>query len=162
MSKANGFLKEEDAVSPVIGVILMVAITVILAAVIAAFVFGMGPPETAPQSSVRGSAIDVGTNNSIKLEHQGGDGMTMTSTATKITVDGNSVTYDTTGYDAQFDAGETQYVYRTSAGYFITNDSTATILGLSPIDVVAAGATSNVKVIDVASQQMIADLDVRF
>jgi flagellin-like protein len=36
------FMKnEEDAVSPVIGVILMVAITVILAAVIAAFVFGM-------------------------------------------------------------------------------------------------------------------------
>ena len=35
------YLKGEDAVSPVIGVILMVAITVILAAVIAAFVFGM-------------------------------------------------------------------------------------------------------------------------
>ena len=34
-------MKKEDAVSPVIGVILMVAITVILAAVIAAFVFGM-------------------------------------------------------------------------------------------------------------------------
>jgi len=34
-------LKKEDGVSPVIGVILMVAITVILAAVIAAFVFGM-------------------------------------------------------------------------------------------------------------------------
>lgn len=33
--------KKDDAVSPVIGVILMVAITVILAAVIAAFVFGM-------------------------------------------------------------------------------------------------------------------------
>ena len=36
------FKKGEDAVSPVIGVILMVAITVILAAVIGAFVFGMG------------------------------------------------------------------------------------------------------------------------
>ncbi len=35
------FNKNEEAVSPVIGVILMVAITVILAAVIAAFVFGM-------------------------------------------------------------------------------------------------------------------------
>ena len=35
------FNKNEDAVSPVIGVFLMVAITVILAAVIAAFVFGM-------------------------------------------------------------------------------------------------------------------------
>jgi flagellin-like protein len=33
--------QNENAVSPVIGVILMVAITVILAAVIAAFVFGM-------------------------------------------------------------------------------------------------------------------------
>ena len=40
--KANRkFSKDEDAVSPVIGVILMVAITVILAAVIASFVFGM-------------------------------------------------------------------------------------------------------------------------
>ncbi|MCG7854185.1 MAG: type IV pilin N-terminal domain-containing protein, partial [Methanosarcinaceae archaeon] len=56
MSKANQFIKDEDAVSPVIGVILMVAITVILAAVIAAFVFGMGPPEQAPQASIRGSA----------------------------------------------------------------------------------------------------------
>jgi flagellin-like protein len=34
-------LRDDDAVSPVIGVILMVAITVILGAVIAAFVFGM-------------------------------------------------------------------------------------------------------------------------
>lgn len=33
--------KNDEAVSPVIGVILMVAVTVILAAVIAAFVFGM-------------------------------------------------------------------------------------------------------------------------
>ena len=33
--------KNEEAVSPVIGVILMVAVTVILAAIIAAFVFGM-------------------------------------------------------------------------------------------------------------------------
>ena len=35
------FRENEDAVSPVIGVILMVAITVILAAIIAGFVFGM-------------------------------------------------------------------------------------------------------------------------
>jgi hypothetical protein len=35
------FSKNDDAVSPVIGVVLMVALTVILAAVIAAYVFGM-------------------------------------------------------------------------------------------------------------------------
>ena len=34
-------LKNDNAVSPVIGVLLMVAITVVLAAVIATFVFGM-------------------------------------------------------------------------------------------------------------------------
>jgi flagellin-like protein len=37
----TNYKKNDEAVSPVIGVILMVAITVILAAVIAAFVFGM-------------------------------------------------------------------------------------------------------------------------
>jgi flagellin-like protein len=44
---------DDDAVSPVIGVILMVAITVILAAVIATFVLGLGDQvsNTAPQAS---------------------------------------------------------------------------------------------------------------
>lgn len=40
--KIRELLDEDDAVSPVIGVILMVAITVILAAVIASFVLGLG------------------------------------------------------------------------------------------------------------------------
>jgi len=40
--------KGKQAVPPVIGVILMVAITVILAAVIGAFVFGVGGPPSAP------------------------------------------------------------------------------------------------------------------
>jgi flagellin-like protein len=44
---------DDDAVSPVIGVILMVAITVILAAVIASFVLGLGDQagQTTPQAS---------------------------------------------------------------------------------------------------------------
>ncbi len=42
---------DERAVSPVIGVILMVAITVILAAVIAAFVLDMGQSQTASASA---------------------------------------------------------------------------------------------------------------
>jgi len=45
-------IHDDDAVSPVIGVILMVAITVILAAVIASFVLGLGDSqETAPNAS---------------------------------------------------------------------------------------------------------------
>ncbi|CVK32562.1 type IV pilin [Methanoculleus bourgensis] len=45
------FRENEDAVSPVIGVILMVAITVILAAIIAMFAFGMTENLT-PQKEV--------------------------------------------------------------------------------------------------------------
>ncbi len=63
--------RNDEAVSPVIGVILMVAITVILAAVIAAFVFGMGPQKQAPQSSIRAENPDV-TLATVVIEHQGG------------------------------------------------------------------------------------------
>ncbi len=50
---------EERAVSPVIGVILMVAITVILAAVIAAFVLDIGPGDTDPNGAVSVSGEDT-------------------------------------------------------------------------------------------------------
>jgi len=64
------FRENEDAVSPVIGVILMVAITVILAAVIAAFVFGMaGNIETT--KFVAATATQEG-NNTIFITYQGG------------------------------------------------------------------------------------------
>ncbi|MGB7532640.1 MAG: type IV pilin N-terminal domain-containing protein [Halobacteriota archaeon] len=53
MNKKNlkSLRNDKRAVSPVIGVILMVAITVILAAVIGAFVFGYGAPTAVPQVS---------------------------------------------------------------------------------------------------------------
>ena len=62
---------EERAVSPVIGVILMVAITVILAAVIGAFVLGIGgDTDAAPQATLN---FDVDEdNNDIDIEHRGG------------------------------------------------------------------------------------------
>jgi flagellin-like protein len=66
------FLKEnEDAVSPVIGVILMVAITVILAAVIAAFVFGMAG-SIQKTRTVAATAKQVG-NFFIVTYHGGAD-----------------------------------------------------------------------------------------
>ncbi|WP_148413204.1 type IV pilin [Haloferax sp. KTX1] len=50
--KLKQLFADDDAVSPVIGVILMVAITVILAAVIGTFVLGLGEQTaTAPQAS---------------------------------------------------------------------------------------------------------------
>ena len=63
------FLKREDAVSPVIGVILMVAITVILAAVIAAFVFGMASG-VSKTKTVAATAKKMGTT--VTITYQGG------------------------------------------------------------------------------------------
>ena len=65
---------DERAVSPVIGVILMVAITVILAAVIGAFVLQLGDSvsQTAPQASIGVDSITA-DDNEIVLRHSGGD-----------------------------------------------------------------------------------------
>jgi len=63
------FMKNEDAVSPVIGVILMVAITVILAAVIAAFVFGMAG-NVQKTKIVAATAQQTGSN--VTVTWQGG------------------------------------------------------------------------------------------
>jgi len=61
---------DEEAVSPVIGVILMVAIVVILAAVIAAFVFGMaGNVQTTKTVGVTVAQIN---NSSMMETFQGG------------------------------------------------------------------------------------------
>ncbi|KXS42444.1 MAG: hypothetical protein AWU59_1637 [Methanolobus sp. T82-4] len=161
MSKANQFLKEEDAVSPVIGVILMVAITVTLAAVIAAFVFGMGPPEQAPQASLRASADTIKTGiEGIKLEHQGGDAVVLTDARTKVTLDGNEVDILLDATNQSFDAGEVMYVFNDDGNYYLDNYKNTSSSNLT--DVVSAGETANLKLIDVSSQQMIADMKVNF
>jgi flagellin-like protein len=92
---------ENRAVSPVIGVILMVAITVILAAVIGAFVLEIGDQqETAPSSSfdIEESMTYVvdnsgGADGSLNLSvvsasHTGGD--TIDVTQAEIKVEGNA------------------------------------------------------------------------
>ena len=58
--------KDEKGVSPVIGVILMVAITVILAAVIASFVFGMGT-SVKKTYNVAVTAVQSGTDVIVTL-----------------------------------------------------------------------------------------------
>jgi flagellin-like protein len=70
-------LKEDRAVSPVIGVILMVAITVILAAVIGTFVLGLGNQvsESSPQAQFTfDQSGEAGTSGAlVNITHDGGD-----------------------------------------------------------------------------------------
>lgn len=62
--------KNDEAVSPVIGVILMVAVTVILAAVIASFVFGMSG--NVEKTKVVAATVQTTTTGGIDITYQGG------------------------------------------------------------------------------------------
>ena len=91
------FTKNEDAVSPVIGVILMVAITVILAAVIAAFVFGMAG-NINKTKVVAATASQQGST--IWITYQGGQDSSSVSTIT-CAVDGEKKTLGISVGDTQ-------------------------------------------------------------
>ncbi|MDG5776444.1 type IV pilin N-terminal domain-containing protein [Haloarculaceae archaeon H-GB2-1] len=77
--KLKELFTDDDAVSPVIGVILMVAITVILAAVIASFVLGVGQEaqQNTPKASFDFQYEEPGASNDgdgyVKITHDGGD-----------------------------------------------------------------------------------------
>ena len=83
---------EKRAVSPVIGVILMVAITVILAAVIGTFVLGLGESvQSTPQAKF---AFDY-QNSDVTITHEGGDAIS--SEELNVSATSGFGYYDATG-----------------------------------------------------------------
>ena len=101
---------EERAVSPVIGVILMVAITVILAAVIGAFVLGIGgDQEQTPQATL---SIEPGADDSdIDIRHRGGQTLESSEITVRLSTDADGAD------DVEVDLGEDL-----SAGQTLTAD----------------------------------------
>ncbi len=89
---------DDRAVSPVIGVILMVAITVILAAVIGTFVLGLGDSlQQAPQAQLDVTSDETDT---ITISHDGGDALAKSDiTINVVDADGDSVSATFTGYN---------------------------------------------------------------
>lgn len=81
----------EEAVSPVIGVVLMVGLTAIMVSTIAISVLAFTPPESAPQANIMVREMEGGLpsdliegitfdNNTIQLAHKGGDPLDITKT----------------------------------------------------------------------------------
>ena len=97
MNANRKFSKDEEAVSPVIGVILMVAITVILAAVIAAFVFGMGGSlkEAPPSTSLIASSDSSSTVLGIVINHVGGDELVGSDWKVSVALEGTNPIFAT-------------------------------------------------------------------
>lgn len=143
------FRKDEKAVSPVIGVILMVAITVILAAAIGSSVFSKGTAEAAPQANLNMKADDKITDGvgTVRIEHLGGD--TINFANTNITA----------------------YVGSTSKPVDIDPKTTLSVGDVKTFTVgkkdpesekVNDGEVVNIKMIDNTTNQLICNKNVRF
>ncbi len=109
------FEQDEKAVSPVIGVILMVAITVILAAIIGVFVLDAGTSvsDTTPQAQF---SIDYDDGDAT-LTHEGGDSVNTDSVF--VTVDGDDVE-DNDNFTTTLDDSET---LRAGSSFDVKNDN---------------------------------------
>jgi len=137
-AKLKAVLDDDRGVSPVIGVILMVAITVILAAVIGTFVLGLGDSlEQAPQAQLD---AEVDSSDNIVINHNGGD--TLAEGDITIRVE------DDTGTDVS-DSSITWTDSELSVGETLTADSDA-----------STGNTYTVIVVHDPSQSILLDTEV--
>ena len=104
----TGLLADDEAVSPVIGVILMVAITVILAAVVGAFALGLGgQQDSVPQASW---TVSTPTDRKATIVHNGGDAVADENLVVKVGSTsayeaGGSPDTDGDGINDNFEAG---------------------------------------------------------
>ncbi|QLH83211.1 type IV pilin [Halosimplex pelagicum] len=113
-------LNDDDAVSPVIGVILMVAITVILAAVIASFVLGLGnqAQQGAPTATIgfdyeETEELSNGTSYGfVTVSHDGGD-----------TISNEEVYVRGSGFQMAFESGDSDADVPTWGSYADPGDS---------------------------------------
>lgn len=131
--------------SPVIGVILMVAITVILAAVIGTFVLGLGDSlQTTPQVSMSvsdasdaydGTSGTSGTINAFNIAHNNGDTISTSDIRVIIrTTDGASV--------ATLESGAWTYSETDSETIQISLDGT--VLSGSPNQDISVGSSMTI------------------
>jgi len=135
---------DDRAVSPVIGVILMVAITVILAAVIGTFVLGLGDQvqQTSPQASFgfdytpgdRDVDVDSGSSgdenvpdDSLTITHETGD--SLSGSQVSLSINGHTAHADDDGStesvvleDSSTRSGDAQWPTDVSAGNSVTID----------------------------------------
>ena len=144
-------VNDERAVSPVIAEILMVAIVVVLAAVIGAFVFGVGPPTTALNLHC---TVISDTTSSVTLIFAGSDRSTKANVRVVIRdLDGNYVNIGT--LDGTIDSGTVEV-------YPDTDDvSGGTVAVITDAANLVSGHELSVVVTDTATGTVLSDAMVR-
>ena len=120
---------DEKGVSPVIGVILMVAATIVIAAVVMAMLGGFGPPKR--QYTVTASAVESGSDTDgddavpeIIITYTGGPDQDLVDYL-DVMIDGTDVYTETAGTNQTPDFGESETTPTkdVSVGVSVTIDS---------------------------------------
>jgi flagellin-like protein len=123
-------MKQNDAaVSPVIGVILMVAITVILATVIAAIVFSFTSdrPTERPTVAIKVDIVPDTIRSDFRIVHSGGDRLESGYWKLSIVPVGNPPVYRDSS--TEFNAGDQIITYNLTSGtgnYTVTKNAAFT------------------------------------
>ena len=138
MKYLKSFMRDQRGVSPVIGVILMVAITVVMGAVIAGFAYGyLGTTSRAPNVGL--SVIDDPTDQaSLLVKHNGGESISANAWKCSVTAGKES----SADFTSQTETGNVSISTGTVLDVdYITNDgSTAVTAGWYHIVAVHMGS----------------------
>jgi len=165
--KLNAVLSDDRAVSPVIGVILMVAITVILAAVIGTFVLGLGDSlQQAPQATLNAEDASNGfaendNGSAFTISQDGGDSIAYSDIRVVLNGDGGPFEFEQGSWSA--DGGNLELLNSSgstpdtaeelSVGGQITIDSTSG-------NNLAANTEYRIRLIHIPSDSILLDQEV--
>ena len=117
--------KKDDAVSPVIGVMLMLVVTIVIAAVVAAFAGGLGSDvEMAPTAALD---IDVYANGKVTIEHLSGESLIQNEITVRVADTSNTLEAKL-GESGTLSPGSTVDVTLTGASLEVGDFVTVTIL----------------------------------
>ena len=146
MKYFDKFLRDQRGVSPVIGVILMVAITVVMGAVIAGFVYGyIGTAVKAPNVVL--SVLDDPTDQaSLLIKHSGGESVAADDWKCSITAGKES----SSDFDYQTETGAVAISTGTTldVGYDTTDATTPVAIAAGWYHVVAVHVPSDALLLD--------------
>jgi len=156
--------REKRAVSPVIGVILMVAITVILAAVIGAFVIGIGDEQAAAPTASTDFDQDL-SSQTVTITHKSGSALD----ASEITIQISNDDSDADGDTEATIAGSEWNSPEISAGNSIQLDSiadTETLQDSEETDVLIEDSSGSITIVwessDTDSSSVLNDFNYDF
>jgi len=128
------FLREQRGVSAVIGVILMVAITVVMGAVVAAYAYGYLGTITQPPNVVLSVLDDPTDQDSLLIKHSGGESVSANDWKCSVTAGKES----STNFTSQTETGAVAISTGTTldVDYITADGSTAITTGWYHIVVV--------------------------